>query len=171
MPRPRNERPFSSIALSWTLQLTAYLGLWFVLAGAASRAELLAGLACAAVAATVSERVWKEPLARFHGDLRLLGQFWRMPYYAVQGTWEILGVLAKHLAGKPAPSLLRAVPFDAGREDARRDATRRALAVAYTTATPNFVVLGIDQERGLMLYHQLKPSEVLQMTRNLGAAE
>jgi hypothetical protein len=35
--------------------------------------------------------------------------------------------------------------------------------------TPNFVILGIDQEKRRMLYHQIKRSGVPKMTQNLGA--
>ena len=37
---------------------------------------------------------------------------------------------------------------------------RRALAIAYTTITPNFVVVGIDKERAQLVYHQIKQSPI-----------
>ena len=45
----------------------------------------------------------------------------------------------------------------------------QTLAVTYTTITPNFVVLGIASEHRLMIYHQIIPGQVLQITQNLGA--
>lgn len=166
-PHRRENR--AQTARSWLFQAIAFYGLWFVFTGAVNRAEVIAGALCAGFAATLSMLVLRQRVARFDPDPRLLGQAWRMPWYALQGTGEILVVLAKHFAGKPAPSILRAVHFDAGPAEDPRAAARRALAVAYTTATPNFVVIGIDGERGLLLYHQLKAGEILQMTRNLGA--
>jgi len=62
-----------------------------------------------------------------------------------------------------------AVAFDPGAPDEPHDAARRALAIAYSTMTPATVVLGIDQQTGRMLYHQLERSELPRMTRNLGA--
>ena len=44
-----------------------------------------------------------------------------------------------------------------------------ALEITYTTATPNFVVLGIVREQGIMLFHQVLKGDIIQMTQNLGA--
>lgn len=108
------------------------------------------------------------PLELTH-ELEWFLQIWRFPKYAVTGTWEILTVLARQLfARHPAASLVYTVPFEAcGEDDA--SSTKRALAVSYTTMTPNFVVIGVDQDRCLMLYHQVKKSDVPEMTRKLGA--
>jgi hypothetical protein len=67
-----------------------------------------------------------------------------------------------------AASFTAAVPFTVGR-DTPVTMGRRALAVTYTTITPNFVVLGIVKEPGLLLYHQIVPGKILRMTRHLGA--
>jgi uncharacterized protein YbjT (DUF2867 family) len=63
---------------------------------------------------------------------------------------------------------LLAVPYDPISEDAA-DAALRALAIAYTTSTPNFIVIGIDRKRGQLVYHQIKKSPVLPVTVKLGA--
>jgi hypothetical protein len=77
-------------------------------------------------------------------------------------------VLARQiLLRDPAPSLFYSVPFDAGGDD-DESSFRRALAIAWTTATPNFVVVGIDRERGLLVYHQIRRSDVPEMTKRLG---
>ena len=89
---------------------------------------------------------------------------------SVSGTVEVLHGLAKQLfTAGGAPSFLAAVPFEIGSQDDPTEAGRRALATTYTTATPNFVVLGLVNEQGLMLYHQIIPGDVLTMTRRLGA--
>ncbi len=96
-------------------------------------------------------------------------QIWRLPAYLISGSWEILSVLVTdvlHLA--PAESLFRAAPFERS-PDEPLDVARRVLAIAYTTATPNFIIIGIDVTTRQMLFHQLKKSDVLPMTRNLGA--
>jgi hypothetical protein len=94
---------------------------------------------------------------------------WRLPKYMITGSWEIFEVLFRQLfGGRPADSLMLAVPYEAiGDDDA--SAARRALAVAYTTSTPNFVVVGIDRKRAHLVFHQIKRSPVLQVTKNLGA--
>jgi hypothetical protein len=60
------------------------------------------------------------------------------------------------------------MPFDAGGSDAA-SAARRALAIAYNTMPPNFVVLSIDLAKRVMVVHQIEPSPMPLMTQNLGA--
>jgi len=167
---PRHRRRRDQIVRSWIGQWLIYLVLWFVFTGTVSWAELAFAVFCAAIAATAGEIVWSEPLARFTGDLHHVAEAWRLPKYMLVDTWTVLVVLAKHLTGREeAPSLFRAVQFRVGRQDNEHDATRRALAVTYTSMTPNSVVVGIDHERGLMLLHQIAVAPVQRMTRNLGA--
>jgi hypothetical protein len=100
---------------------------------------------------------------------RCLAQIWRLPKYLVSGTWEVLLVLARQIfLRRPADSLTYGVSFEVGGDD-DESAFRRALAIAYTTATPNFVILGIDRERGLLVYHQILKGPIPEMARRLGA--
>jgi hypothetical protein len=43
------------------------------------------------------------------------------------------------------------------------------LAVAYTTMSPNFIVLGINTKEKGLVFHQIERSGVPKMTKNLGA--
>jgi multisubunit Na+/H+ antiporter MnhE subunit len=159
-------RRLASRAPAFAGQVALFLALWLALVGAVSAHEALVGLAVAVVAAVGSTIAWpRRPVA---ADARSIAQLWRFPKVAAVGTWEILAVLARQLVRRiPAESLLLTVPFDGGEGD--RGETRAALAVAYTSATPNFVVLGIDRERKLLVYHQVRRSPVPEMTRRLGA--
>ena len=47
---------------------------------------------------------------------------------------------------------------------------RSALAIAYTTASPNMMVIGIDPAQSLMLFHQLKRDAVPSYAQSPGAA-
>lgn len=168
--RTGDERPPRwKSALLWARQWLIFYGAWLLFVAKMEKAELLVGVPVAALGATASQIVWEKKLARFVPRLRWIAQGWRLPIYMFTGTWEILVVLARHLfTRKKADSLLYAVPYESpGDED---DATMiEALAIGYTTMTPNFVVVGIDHERKLMLYHQLAQSDVLEMTKRLGA--
>jgi multisubunit Na+/H+ antiporter MnhE subunit len=161
-----DRRQLASRAPAFAGQVGVFLGLWLALVGTISAHEVLVGLAVAVLAAIGSTLAWpRRPLA---ADARALAQLWRFPKVAAVGTWEILAVLAGHLLrGRPAESLLLSVPFDVAEDE--RGETRAALAVAYTSATPNFVVLGVDRERKLLVYHQVRRSPVPEMTRRLGA--
>jgi multisubunit Na+/H+ antiporter MnhE subunit len=147
-----------------------WFGAWLLLVEKLDPAELVVGAICATIAAVASELAWGTHLNRFSGNVRALLQAWHLPWLMLSGTWEIFKVLFRHLFTRhKADSLMLAVDFDAGAPDDANDAMRRALAVGYTTMTPNFVVIGIDQAKGRMLYHQLARSEVPKMARNLGA--
>jgi hypothetical protein len=97
---------------------------------------------------------------------------WRMPWYLVQGTWEILMVLVRDLSGgERAKSLFRLAEFDAGPEKDQVATGRRTLAVGYTTMAPNFIVFGINPQYGMMLFHQIEESGIPKMTQDLGARQ
>jgi multisubunit Na+/H+ antiporter MnhE subunit len=142
---------------------------WLCYTDSTGYREIIAG-AIAAVISTVAVAMFaSQAKVRFRFSARDIVQAIYLPWYALDGTWEIMHALAKQLFAKPgAPSFTAAVPFEVGGKD-EASAGRRALAVSYTTITPNFVVLGIIRRQRLMLYHQILPGKVLTMTRNLGA--
>ena len=155
--------------LIWAVHFVVLLGLWFVFVGKVGWNEVIAGTIGCAIAATAAQIVWAQHVAAIRGHARWLLEMWRLPKYMITGSWEIFGVLFRQLfGGRPAESLLLAVPYEAvGDDDA--SAALRALAITYTTSTPNFVVIGVDRKRGQLVYHQIKRSKVLQVTKNLGA--
>lgn len=123
--------------------------------------------AVATVAALVFATAGK---VRFGLRLRDVAQAIYVPRYVIRGTGEVLHGLARQLFTRGgAPSVVAAVHFDIGPERSPQDAGRRALAISYTTATPNFIILGLVKEQKLMIFHQIIPGEVPSMTRNLGA--
>ncbi len=155
-------------AAAWGLEWAVGLALWFVFAGSISWHELLVGAPAAALGASASRLVWNSGALSFRGRGRDLATLRYVPRYVLTGTWEILAVLWRQVVrGEAAPSLVLAAPMDVGGAGPADDA-RRALAIAYTTATPNFLVLGVDRERGLIVYHQLQGSDIPEMTRRLG---
>ena len=155
--------------LFWAVNFVVLLGLWFVFVGKVDWNEVIAGTIACAIAATAAQIVWAQHVAAFRGHARWVLEMWRLPKYMITGSWEIFGVLFRQLfGGRPAESLLLAVPYEAvGDDDA--SAAFRALAITYTASTPNFVVIGVDRKRGQLVYHQIKRSKVLQVTKNLGA--
>jgi len=146
-----------------------HVGLWLVFVSKISLWEILVGAAAAGLATLGVVLLWRLRLVEFRLNFRQMAEIERIPWYAVSGTWEILQGIAKQLFTKRgAPSYLAAVPFEIG-SNGHAEPGRRALAVFYTTRTPNFVVIGIIREQSLLLYHQIVPAEVLTITRNLGA--
>jgi multisubunit Na+/H+ antiporter MnhE subunit len=155
--------------LFWAAHFVVLFGAWFLFVGKIGWNELIVGTAGAAVAASAAHIVWAQHVAAFRDNAGWVLQMWRLPKYMITGSWEIFEVLFRQLfGGKPAESLLLAVPYEAVRDD-ETAAALRALAIAYTTSTPNFIVLGIDRKRGHLVFHQIKRSPILQVTKNLGA--
>ncbi|HWE04244.1 MAG TPA: hypothetical protein VG326_17695 [Tepidisphaeraceae bacterium] len=143
--------------------------LWLAYTNNVGFREMIAGAVAAVISAVGAAVFAEQGNICFRFRRRDLIQAVYLPWYALTGTWEVLQSLAKQLFTQAgAPSLIAAVAFDVGDDDPIC-AGRRALAVSYTTITPNFVVLGIVYDQRLLLYHQILPGEVLTMTRHLGA--
>lgn len=154
---------------SWVITYVVLYGVYLVFVSTLTTPELLAGIVAAAVATIASGVFGTVGVVQFRPTLRDLLQIWRVPYYAVMDTAKVLGSLARQLfTRRGADSLVRAVPFEVGGADDAA-AARRALAVTYTTLTPNFIVLGIAHKQALLLFHQIQDDEVPQLTINLGA--
>jgi multisubunit Na+/H+ antiporter MnhE subunit len=152
-----------------TATAVAHWVLWLGYTNNSGYREMIVG-ALAAMVSTVAALVYAVQSGfSFRFRWRDIAQAIYLPWYALDGTWEVLHALAKQIFTRPgAPSLMAAVAFDVGGDDPH-SAGRRALAVTYTTITPNFIVLGIVNRQQLMLYHQILPGKVLAMTCHLGA--
>lgn len=72
--------------------------------------------------------------------------------------WVSIAAVAQLVSPARSRGVLRAVRFDHGPADDPADLGRRALAEALGSFTPNTIVIGIDQERNLILVHQLRRS-------------
>lgn len=157
---------------SWFYIIPNFLFLyvvWILFVSKFDRQELEGGIIAALVAAVAAQIFQAVGLVKFRPRFADLLQAWRMAGYMFTGSYEILQGLFRQLFTKDgAPSVVLAVPFEVGGDDPQSHA-RRALAVTYTTITPNFVVLGIAKKSRLLVYHQIIPGPVLQITRNLGA--
>ena len=154
---------------SWLAVLIVMYGVYLLFASTLSKPELFAGTVAAAISTVAAGTFGLIGTVKFRPRIGDLFQAWRIPWYMIEGTYEILKALASQLfTRKGADSLVRAVRFEMGGDDPQSIA-RRALAVVYTTMTPNFIVLGIIPRQRLLLYHQVLAGDVLQMTINLGA--
>jgi hypothetical protein len=144
-------------------------GLWGLFTTSTSGQERLLGAGSILLSALFLSSVYREELQRY--DLRLADvlSLWRTPWYIVSSLWEIVAVLFRDLSGiEAAPSLYRVCGFQTAKEDPRL-VTRRALATAYTSLAPNFIVIGIDYTQSRMLFHQIRSSTIPKMTMQLGA--
>lgn len=150
------------------LQSVVLMSFWVASVASLKPHEILVGILATLLATALSTFILRTLAISFCPSLRDLTQVWRLIWYAFSGTVEIILVLLRDLAGRPAPSLFRSAPYFAVTSTGR-DIAKRVLAIAYTTVAPNFVVVGIDRKRGQLLFHQVEASKVPRMTQKLGA--
>ncbi len=168
-PRPR-PRAMLCLALASTALL------WIVFVAGVPAQELVVGALCAAAFTAFIFSMWRaqgEHLALRVCDVLEIRQ---VPAQIVRDAFLVIRILFGDLLGtRPAESLYIVHAFDACARDPQkidgRKLAREVLAVAYMTASPNSIVLGIHQERSLMLMHQLAKTPLPAMARELGAGD
>lgn len=155
--------------IGWSVSIVALAFLnWMAFVGDLSPQEMALGAACAVFCAAATLLTWKAMGLSIAFDARDVLELWRLPWNALQDAATIVWALLEDLLQvSPAGSHLRAIPFR--EHSGPRGRLRHVLAVAYTSVTPNSIVIGIDDERRLMLVHQIVCSEISQVTRRLGA--
>lgn len=158
---------FALYALMLAVALDVF---WTACVASFSAHELIIGIPATALSVAFCLFVVHKLELRFRPSLADLAEIWRLPWYVTVDVAQVVWVLLQDLAGKRAPSLFRATPWRVN-EDSGRGTARRVLAIAYTTVSPNLIVVGIDCEHGQLLFHQLVASKVPVMTRNLGAGD
>ena len=144
-------------------------GLWVLFIGTWAAHELLVGLVLVAAATAFGCFVGRS--SKLEATFRWVDvkQAWRVPWYAVADSWAITEVLLRDvLGGQRAEGAYRVCGY-AGSDRDPVKVGREVLATAYSTATPNSIVIGIDTAQNRMLFHQIKRTEMTEMGRELGA--
>lgn len=144
-------------------------GEWILLVAGTHLHEMIVGAASVLASGTFLFVVQQSTTLRTNFRLADIAKGWRIPWYVLNDIFVITIVLFKDLFGiEKAKSLFRVSGFQTGKEDPILVA-RRVLAIAYTSASPNTIVLGIDYTSSRMLFHQLKRTPLSRMTKDLGA--
>ena len=152
-------------ASSWVVLFVA----WFIFAASLNPQEWVAGLSAAAagvIAFQVSNRA--EPLC-FNPPFKAVLQAFRLPTLIIRGTLVLIAELVRRMKRKQKRSAFRLAPFHATAADCR-SAARRALAITFGTLPPNSLIIGIDRDPGLILFHQLRKQPLPQITRRVESA-
>ncbi len=146
------------------------LTLWFSYVVKISLGELLIGILGIGGTLFLTEVVLSWSRSLFVGWEMATKQVWRIPWYALQGTYVAFHFGIRKLFRPLATrGRLRAVPFDTGGPD-RQSQARRILGLTLPTLTPNSIALGFVPNRHLLFLHQLQPTKVNTMIRKLGAS-
>jgi multisubunit Na+/H+ antiporter MnhE subunit len=142
-----------------------FVGTWIVLAATylllvdtVSTPELITGAVVATIAAIGSELVRLERRLHTRIPLRGLALAWKPVARAPTDlVLVLLAIVRQVFERKRARGRIRAMPFRHG-GDAPDAAGRRALAESLGSFAPNTIVIGVDDERNLIIVHQLVPT-------------
>jgi len=146
----------------WLLRWALLAGLWLALTDTHALPELLTGAVAAAIGATLAglltrvgppKTVSKSLSAATLGP-RLLRPMWRL----IADTALLTAELGRAVVRRRMPS----GSFVSARyhpEAARRSAVGRAITETWGSLAANRYVVGIDEERGLILVHELVKSD------------
>jgi multisubunit Na+/H+ antiporter MnhE subunit len=135
------------------------MGLWVAVDDNIGLAELGGGAGAAVLAALLTEAALHQAGTRIMVRVRWLAAAYRLPGQVLSDTVLVFRALARQLVrGEPPPSGFRELPVRAGGRGSE-DVTRRVLLVGAHSLAPNTVVLGIDQDRDVMVVHQLVANE------------
>lgn len=131
--------------------------------------ELLVGLGATAVTLALFANLLRNQMLQFSFHPRDVLLIWQLPGAILKDCWILLVVLFKDLTGKErAGSFYRACGFHLSPKDPLL-VGRGALAVVFTTMSPNMMVIGIDPAQSLMIFHQLQRDTIPPYARALGA--
>jgi hypothetical protein len=142
--------------LAWWLGWwVALFWLWLLISGDWNRIEIVAAACGATLAASLAEvaraRAGVEPRI----PLRWIGRAWTVPHQIVVDFWIITATLFRSIARRQVVrGVFRAHPFPAGEGPGVR-----AWAVWAANFSPNAYVIHVDEERELVLFHDLVPND------------
>jgi hypothetical protein len=150
------------------LFLVSAIALWILFVGGTRRDEMLVGLGVAFLTAAFVYQVWRMGTLHIAFHMSDVIQGWRVPGYVLRDTCVIALVLLRDLIGAASTdSLYRVSEFKTVRPNSRK-AARQVLITLYTTMSPNSIVIGMDPNRGRILFHQLQRSSITKMGVALG---
>ena len=144
---------------AWVVWWVLLMSFWVVLDDSIAVDELLAGAGAAALAAFLAELVGHQAATRFRMRIGWVTPVLGLPGQVVRDTVIVLAALGRRLArGELPPSGFREIPAHFGGAS-QVGVTRRVLLVGGRSVAPNTFVLGIDEERNVMVLHQLVVEE------------
>ena len=141
---------------------------WVLLVAGVKTHEMVVGGFSVAAATAFLCAILRSEALRLNFALRDVATLWRVPWYILTNSLTLCSVLGRDLLGLESPgSYYRVSGFKTSKTNPTLIA-RRVLATAYTTVSPNSIVIGVDYEQSRMLLHQVKRAEVSEMTKQLG---
>jgi hypothetical protein len=154
------QTPAQRVAFWLGWWVVAY-ALWVLAVFKTQPAELIAGAAAAALAATGAELVRSRGYAPFAPKLAWSRGLMRVPKEVVVDTWRMAMLLVRHFVrGERIEGCFRVVHFSAGADDDPRAQALRTVAGWLGCVSPNTYVIGIDERHQVAVVHQLIRDEL-----------
>ena len=147
--RPAGGGGLAGATLAWLAWWVLCAALWLVLVDNTHRQELAVGAAVAALGASAAVLVRAQRRIVTRPRLRWLLRLWKPVAVYPRDVVLVTYALLRRSRGR-----LLAVPFEAREEDPR-EAARRVLTKTAGSFAPNTYVVGADEDRGILLVHQL----------------
>jgi len=148
----------ASRVITWLTWWVLMMSFWVALDDSLRSDELLAGAGAAAIAAVGAELVGHQARTRYRIRAAWLLSAARLPGQVAKETVLVFGALGRTLATrKPPPhGAFTEIPVRYG-DDTPLGVTRRVLLTGAHSLAPNSFVLGMDEDRDVMIVHQLVP--------------
>jgi multisubunit Na+/H+ antiporter MnhE subunit len=155
-PRRQGQQvPLSRRIRAWLVWWVLLLGFWVAVDDSIGLAEVGAGAGAAALGAFVAELAGHQAATRFRLRPGWLLPAVKLPGQVIRDTAIVFRALWKRLlTGEQPPSGFRELPARFG-DDTNESVTRRVLLVGANSLAPNTFVLGVDEDRDVMVVHQL----------------
>jgi hypothetical protein len=162
-------KPSKSNSKLWAFVGTLMAAEWIMLVAGTKLHEMIVGAASLVAAAIFLYAVDRTETQRLGFEWSDVAAGWRVPSYLISDLHEITVALLRDLLGKgKVGSFYRVCHFKTAKASPQLVA-RRVLATAYTSATPNSIVIGIDYNQNRLLMHQVVRRPVTKMAQSLGA--
>jgi hypothetical protein len=171
MPAPTRPVALARRAFAWSVGWIAAAALYLLLIDITELPELIVGAGAAIIAATGLELAREQAIVGEGIRLRWLARLYR-PLLTVPKDIAVVSAIAvRALVRRPsAQGAFRVLPF-ACLDDEPHRGGRLALAETAGSLAPNTFVVGIDEERGLVLAHQLRRTAGRQAIDPMGLGE
>lgn len=145
----------SGAALAWASWWSVSAAIYLVLVDTVVLPELVTGAVIATIAASLATLVRAQRRVVIRPRVGWLVGLWRPLARYPRDMWTLTRALARR---HPVEGKLYALPFRPGSDDAH-SAARRVLGPSAGSFAPNTFVVGLDPESGVLLVHQLVPSD------------
>jgi multisubunit Na+/H+ antiporter MnhE subunit len=135
----------------WVLSML----LWLLFTSTVAPSEGVVGMCASLITAAAGEMVRTRSSIEFRFRPRWFPRAWLVPVHVARDTGMVFAALVRHATGRRrVRGIWAAIPFESGGDGSVASA-RRALAEIGASISPNSVAVGVDQDDGVLLVHQL----------------